>query len=159
MMWTLTNESYKLEVPPPEWTTENLRSVGRQCLLLAVLVISFWSLYCFFSDAEMWRDFAGGWKQFSNTENLKMGTDLLAAIDFGQNVVGSTNVGALPLLSKIGKVRNFFLTNFKERIFLQLSCFKSGFSWWKSGKVDRIDLFSFLRILASEWFWFYSAEY
>ena len=52
MMWTLTNESYKLEVPPPEWTTENLRSVGRQCLLLAVLVISFWSLHCFFQTLK-----------------------------------------------------------------------------------------------------------
>ena len=113
----------------------------------------------------MWRDFAGVWKQFSNTENLKM----LAAGDFGQNVVGSTNVGALPLLSKIGKVTTLFvktfwesiLTNFKERIFLQSSCFKAGLSWWKRGKVDWIDLSSdtFLRIFASEWFWFYSVEY
>ena len=42
------------------------------------------------------------------TENLRMATNLLANDGFGQNVVGSTNVGALPLLSKIGKVRYFF---------------------------------------------------
>ena len=114
-------------------------------ILVVVLII--------ISDAEMWRDFASVWKQFSNTENLRKGSDMLAvsdfgrctdyfdyfdycdyfrpwnvknlagvwkqfsntenlkmlaASDFGQNVVGSTNVGALPLLSKIGKVRHFF---------------------------------------------------
>ena len=47
------------------------------------------------------------------TENLKMATHLLANNGFGQNVVGSTNVGALPLLSKIGKVRySLFLDQF-----------------------------------------------
>ena len=35
-----------------------------------------------------------------------MPTDLLTGGDFVQNVVGSTNVGALPLISKLGKVRN-----------------------------------------------------
>ena len=38
-----------------------------------------------------------------------MAAHFLSDDSFGQNVVGSTNVGALPLLSKIGKVRYFFL--------------------------------------------------
>ena len=42
-----------------------------------------------------------------------MATHLLANNGFGQNIVGSTNVGALPLLSKIGKVGHFLLTKNK----------------------------------------------
>ena len=68
---------------------------------------------------EMWRECSDlrifPFIKMTTSELLSHGMSLL-----GQNVVGSTNVGALPLLSKIGKVRVLCLQFLPLQIVLSL---------------------------------------
>ena len=69
---------------------------------------------------EMWRECS----DLRIFPPIKMTTSKLLShgMSLGQNVVGSTNVGALPLLSKIGKVRVLCLQFLPLQIVLSLQC-------------------------------------
>ena len=73
---------------------------------------------------EMWRECSDQrifpFIKMTTSELLSHGMSLLS-----QNIVGSTNVGALPLLSKIGKVRVLCLQILPLQIVLNLQCLLS----------------------------------
>ena len=72
---------------------------------------------------EMWRECS----DLRIFPLIKMTTSELLShgMSLGQNVVGSTNVGALPLLSKIGKVKVLSLQFLPLQIVLCLQCLLS----------------------------------